>query len=137
MNSTDIRSLSVTLTGWLLTFSVISGAIFLPASVSAQQARHGDPTALEAGDNEQASDDANGLGGITRDGDNFKSPKAADRFQRRQEALMQRIAGSKQTGKVHQVARGQYVELGLEKTDKIFVVLVEYGNQTGTGLPTA
>jgi immune inhibitor A len=106
-------------------------------SASAQQARQADATALEAGDVEQSPDNANGLGGITRDGDDFKSPKAVDRFQRRQEALRQRIAGNKQTGKVHQVARGQYVELGLEKTDKIFVVLVEYGNQTGTGLSTA
>ena len=35
---------------------------------------------------------------IQRDGDNFKSPKAADRFKRRQEALKQKIAGKKYRG---------------------------------------
>ena len=65
--------------------------------------------------------------GINRRGDNFKSPRAAERFARRQEALRQKVAG-KASGKVHQVANGQFVELGLERNDRVFVVLVEYGN---------
>lgn len=65
-----------------------------------------------------------------RDGDNFKSPQALEAFQARQQALRERLAG-KGKGKIHQIASGQYVELGLERTDKIFVVIVEYGNQAG------
>ncbi|HEY0461875.1 MAG TPA: immune inhibitor A domain-containing protein [Pyrinomonadaceae bacterium] len=75
---------------------------------------------------------------IKRDGDNFKSPKAAERDKRRQEALKQKIAGKKINGKVQQVAKGQYVEMSLERNDRVFVILAEYGNQTATtaGIPT-
>jgi immune inhibitor A len=65
-----------------------------------------------------------------RGGDNFKSPQAAEQFKLRQEALHQRLAG-KGTGKIHEVAKGQYVELALERNDRIFVVLVEYGDMWG------
>ena len=68
---------------------------------------------------------------LRRGGDNFRSPKAADRFERRQKALAQKIAG-KQSGKVAEVAKGQYVELSLEKNDRIFVLLVEYGTKAST-----
>ena len=73
-----------------------------------------------------------------RGGDNFKSPKAAKRNALRQQALRERMAG-KASGKVHQVAGGQYVELGLERNDRVFVILVEYGSQASTNpsLPTA
>jgi immune inhibitor A len=70
-----------------------------------------------------------------RDGDDFKSPQSIEQFQRRQEALKQRLAG-KGAGKIHEVAKGQYVELGLERTDRIFVIIVEYGNSAGAGLST-
>ena len=63
---------------------------------------------------------------VRQGGDNFKSPQAAEQFALRQQALHQRLAG-KGSGKIHEVAKGQYVELGLERHDKIFVVLVEYG----------
>jgi immune inhibitor A len=66
---------------------------------------------------------------MAKGGDDFKSPRAAERYARRQEGLRQRLAGKKSgTGNVHQVAKGQYVELGLERNDRIFVILVEYGN---------
>jgi immune inhibitor A len=83
------------------------------------------------------SDEAGEEGIRRRGGDDFKSPRAAERNARRQEALKQRLAGSRQTGRVHEVAKGQYVELGLEKTDKIFVILVEYGSGAGAALPAA
>ena len=76
-------------------------------------------------------DDADEEGILQRDGDNFKSPLAAEQFKRRQEALRQKIAGKK-SGKVHQVAKGQYVELELERNDRVFVILVEYGNSVST-----
>jgi immune inhibitor A len=71
---------------------------------------------------------------VRRGGDNFKSPQAAKQFQLRQEALRQRLAG-RGSGKIHQVAKGQFVELELERTDRVFVVLVEYGNGLGTATP--
>jgi immune inhibitor A len=70
-----------------------------------------------------------------QDGDNLPSPQAMEQYQRRQEALKQRLAG-KGSGKIHEVAKGQYVELQLERTDHIFAVIVEYGNSAGTGLST-
>ncbi len=66
-----------------------------------------------------------------RDGDSFKSPQSLEAFTNRQVALQQRLAG-KGRGKVHQIAKGQYVELGLERSDRIFVVIVEYGDQVST-----
>lgn len=84
----------------------------------------------------ESRDDAAGLNdeGIIRHGDDFKSPKAAERFERRQQGLAQKLAGkaSKGNGRVHEVAKGQYVELGLERTDRIFVLLVEFGNNVST-----
>jgi immune inhibitor A len=71
---------------------------------------------------------------VRRGGDNFKSPQAAEQFERRQQALHQRLAGNG-SGKIHEVSRGQYVELALERTDRIFVVLVEYGNTGGIATP--
>src|SRR5690606_20010487 len=71
-----------------------------------------------------------------RFGHDLGSPRSRERNERRQKALKERIAG-KGKGKVHQVARGQFVELGLERSDRVFVILVENGNQTATsGVPT-
>ena len=78
---------------------------------------------------QQPSDDSEDI--IQRDGDNFKSPQASEQFKRRQEALRQRIASGK-TGRVHKVAKGQYVELEVERNDRVFVLIVEYGNQVST-----
>ncbi|HEX6160973.1 MAG TPA: hypothetical protein VF111_12455, partial [Thermoanaerobaculia bacterium] len=59
---------------------------------------------------------------VRHGGDNYKSPRAAERFERRQEALRQKLSGRKASnGKVHEVAKGQYVELALERTDRVFV----------------
>ena len=71
---------------------------------------------------------------MQRDGDNFKSPQSIAQYERRQEALKQRLAG-KGRGKIHEVAKGQFVELGLERNDKIFVIIVEYGDKFGTATP--
>jgi immune inhibitor A len=64
-------------------------------------------------------------------GDNFKSPKAAERNRRREIAVRAKIAG-KAAGRVHEVAKGQFVELGLERSDRVFVLLVEYGNSAAS-----
>ncbi|ATB35444.1 hypothetical protein CYFUS_000857 [Cystobacter fuscus] len=46
----------------------------------------------------------------------------------RAQALKERLSGRGQ-GKVHRVGRGKFVELELERTDRVFVILVEYGTQ--------
>jgi immune inhibitor A len=71
-----------------------------------------------------------------RNGDNFQSPQSIEQDRRRQEALKQRLAG-KGSGRIHQIAKGQYVELQLERTDHIFAIIVEYGDKAGSGLSTA
>lgn len=71
---------------------------------------------------------------LRRDGDNLQSPQQTEQFKLRQEALKQRLAG-KGKGKIHEVAKGQYVELGLERTDRIFVIIVEYGVNVGIATP--
>jgi immune inhibitor A len=58
--------------------------------------------------------------------DNLKHPLGAKQFSLRQKALKDKLNGKAQ-GKVHQVAKGQYVELSLERTDRVFVILAEFG----------
>src|SRR5215204_4139448 len=129
------RSAPSTFAALLLILSIFAPSASL--SVNAQIYRQADDVA-EGLDLIQNSSDDSEEDSIKRDGDNFKSPKAAERDKRRQEALQQKIAGKKSTGKVHQVAKGQYVELELERNDRVFVILAEYGNQTATtaGIPT-
>ena len=45
----------------------------------------------------------------------------------KQQALEAKLNG-KASGKTHEVARGQYVELALEDTDRVFVIIAEFGN---------
>jgi immune inhibitor A len=61
--------------------------------------------------------------------DNFESPNASTKAERRREAVRQQIAAGKKSGKTHQVAGGQYVDFPVERTDRVFVMLVEYGTQ--------
>ena len=61
--------------------------------------------------------------------DNFPSPNANMKAELRREAIRQQIATRKQGGKTHEVARGQYVDFPVERTDRVFVMLVEYGEQ--------
>ncbi len=64
--------------------------------------------------------------------DNFFSPNANAKAELRRQAVSQRIATRQnQGGKTHEVARGQYVDFPVERTDRIFVMLVEYGTQGG------
>ena len=77
-----------------------------------------------------AQDDVPGTAGATgrgRRGDNPKHPKGAEQFELRQKALKERLEG-RGSGRVHQVAGGQFVELAQERSDRIFVVIAEFGN---------
>jgi immune inhibitor A len=68
--------------------------------------------------------------------DDLASPLAEKQRALRQKALEKVLKGQatpKGKNKVVEVAKGQYVELAREDTDKIFVVLVEFGNEQYTG----
>ena len=58
-----------------------------------------------------------------QNGHDLGSPDSRREFELRQQAIKERIAG-KGKGKVHRVAGGQFVELGLERTDRVFVIIV-------------
>jgi len=64
-------------------------------------------------------------------GHDLGSPDSRRESELRQQAIKERIAG-KGKGKIHRVAGGQYVELGLERTDRVFVIIVENGNSVST-----
>jgi immune inhibitor A len=123
------RSLPLSLKRFLFSTLAVLALTFIPLTAAAQLVDED----LAAPDAAQVSDDdAPQAQFAARGGDNFKSPKAAERFQLRQLALAQRLAGKKSFGKVQQVAKGQYVELDLQRNDRIFVILVEYGTQAST-----
>ena len=65
-------------------------------------------------------------------GDNLSHPKGEEQAALKSKAVEAKLNG-KATGKTHEVAKGQYVELGVEDTDRIFVILAEFGDTvTGT-----
>ncbi|HEX6086110.1 MAG TPA: immune inhibitor A domain-containing protein [Thermoanaerobaculia bacterium] len=63
--------------------------------------------------------------------DNFHSPQSWAKAEARREAIRQQIASGRKGEKTHEVARGQYVDFPVERTDRIFVMLVEYGTKGG------
>jgi immune inhibitor A len=63
--------------------------------------------------------------------DNFPSPQASAKAEARREAVRQQLAARQKSGRTHEVARGQYVDFPVERTDRIFVMLVEFGTQGG------
>jgi len=61
--------------------------------------------------------------------DNFPSPNARAKARMRREAVSEQVKAGQKTGKTHRVAGGQYVDFPVERTDRVFVMLVEYGTQ--------
>lgn len=59
--------------------------------------------------------------------DNFYSPKHAAKAEARRQRALDKL--QERRGKT--VARGQYVDFPVERTDRIFVMLVEYGEKGG------
>jgi len=86
----------------------------LPAALFAQQAPFTGPL-LAGGKN----------------GDNPKHPLGARQYGLRQRALEAKLKG-KAKGKVVEVAKGQYIQLDLEGTDRVFVILAEFGDEINT-----
>jgi immune inhibitor A len=78
-----------------------------------------------AGAAPQAADDGPIFAG--QGTDNLSHPKGDEQAALKAKALEARLQG-KANGKVKEVAKGQYVELGLEKNDRVFVILAEFGN---------
>ncbi len=66
--------------------------------------------------------------------DDLKHPLRIKQDAMRQKGIQDKLAG-KATGKVHEVAKGQFVELEREGTDKIFVVIAEFGNIRHSAFP--
>jgi immune inhibitor A len=70
-------------------------------------------------------------------GSNSDNP--GSELQNKQDALRQQALEAKLNGKtngnVHEVAKGQFVELAREDTDKIFVIIAEFGNTRHSAYP--
>ena len=93
-------------------------ALLIPVPGTAQQA----PDALEAA----AMAVPPGEDAASRH-DDRKHPQGDKQRALRQQALQQRLQG-KSSGRVHEVAKGQYVELEREGEDLIWTVLGQFGN---------
>jgi immune inhibitor A len=66
----------------------------------------------------------------------LSSPLSDAQRELRQQALEMKLQGKiPANAKVGKVAKGQYVQLALEKTDKIFVVIAEFGNNRHPAYP--
>jgi immune inhibitor A len=66
--------------------------------------------------------------------DNLPGAKADKQAELREKALMAKLRG-KAKGKTYQVSAGQYVQLAREGTDRIFVLLVEFGDRRHVSFP--
>jgi immune inhibitor A len=66
--------------------------------------------------------------------DDLKHPLGEKQRALLQQGLQAKLKGQA-AGKVHEVAKGQFVELAREKTDKIFVVIAEFGNTRHASYP--
>src|SRR6187455_1283721 len=61
---------------------------------------------------------------------NFKSSLTIREEKLRRKAIEMKLAGKvSKDARVVQVAKGQYVQVARDKTDRIFVLLVEFGNR--------
>ncbi len=67
-------------------------------------------------------------------GDNLKGPLSTRQNALRQAALQARLKGQAD-GNVVQVSKNKYIELAREKTDKVFVIIAEFGNTRHASYP--
>jgi immune inhibitor A len=84
------------------------------------------PAAAVPDQGKRANEDTAASGKSTKH--DFRHPIAEKQNALLQQALVAKLNG-KAKGKVHEVAKGQYVELEREGTDKIFTIIVEFGNE--------
>jgi immune inhibitor A len=83
------------------------------------------PAAAVPDQGKRANEDTAASGKSTKH--DFRSPMQEKQDALLQQALVAKLNG-KAKGKVHEVAKGQYVELEREGTDKIFTIIVEFGD---------
>ena len=102
--------------------ALLSGALVLALAVGVGiSVAAGPPASATASLGEPAS------AGVS---DNLETPLAKEQAARRAKALELLAKGKIPEGtKVAQIGKGRYVQLAREDTDKIFVVLVEFGNE--------
>jgi immune inhibitor A len=62
-----------------------------------------------------------------RGDDNLSHPLGDEQAALKAKAMEAKLQG-KGNGKTKEVAKGQFVELGLEKNDRVFVIVAEFGN---------
>lgn len=67
-------------------------------------------------------------------GDNLKGPLSVRQNNLRQAALQARIKGQAD-GNVVRLGQGKYIELAREQTDKVFVIIAEFGNTRHSAYP--
>lgn len=77
-----------------------------------------------------------GNGNAQGENDNPDGPLSARQRTLKAKALKSALKGKSQAqGKVVQVAKGQYVELAREATDKVFVIITDFGNTSHAAYP--
>ena len=110
MSSKTTRNTPYRFITWLLSVALIASFISIPAGAQQQEESSEEESLTElqevGGEESSDADESAGIKFHRRGGDNFKSPRAAERYQRRQEALKQKLAGKQSNGKVFQVAKG-------------------------------
>ncbi|HZW45350.1 MAG TPA: peptidase M6, partial [Dermatophilaceae bacterium] len=68
--------------------------------------------------------------------DNMRSPQAVKQDALLQKALVKKLKGDKSAqGKVARLGQGQYVNLENEGTDRVFVILAEFGDTRHSAYP--
>ncbi|MEO7910299.1 MAG: immune inhibitor A domain-containing protein [Roseiflexaceae bacterium] len=97
---------------------IVALSLLVPAAFAAPAAR---PSVKGDKDNITFSDD-------------LKHPLGERQRMLRQLGLQAKLRGTA-TGKVHEVGKGKYVELERESTDKIFVVIAEFGDTRHAAYP--
>jgi immune inhibitor A len=67
---------------------------------------------------------------------NLDGPLSAQQRERKAKGLERKLSGKADAqGNVVKVAKGQYVELAREKTEKVFVIIAEFGTTTHSAYP--
>ena len=110
-------------TAFLFTLAMIVGLV-TPAAFAAEGSKGAEQGAAQGPKDKE------------KGGDDLPNPYAEKQRALRKKALERKLRGDPRAqGKVVEVARGQYVELAREATDKIFVVLAEFGNERHPSFP--
>ncbi|WP_408907280.1 immune inhibitor A domain-containing protein [Streptomyces cavernicola] len=115
--------------------AVVTALAAVGATASAYSVAQADADAgRQAAAGVERQDPAPGDDHAAKDEHNLKGPYSDRQAQQREDALNQLLSGEAKAtkrgaSKVVKLDDGKYVELGREKTDKIFTILVEFGDK--------